>query len=254
MTVNTMKTKVHFNMSVPFFYKETIDLNADHFHLNEETSRHIVQVLRMKVGEEIQLTDGKGNLLNATIIDAHKKNCVVKKSTLSFSNPPELKNTIAISLIKNTSRFEWFLEKSTEIGITKIIPLLCERTEKQHLRIERLKGIIVSAMIQSKQTRMPELTEPLKFNEIVKNNNDTEKYIAHCDSDLQKKLIGPRKENNSCIVLIGPEGDFSSEEISLAKSNGFLPVSLGTTRLRTETAGVVASVLLTQTSIIPSPE
>jgi len=246
MMENTMKTIAPFNMSLPFFYTEHINPTEETIHLNEDTSKHIVQVLRMKEGEKLQLTDGKGNLLTASIINAHKKNCTVKKLSHAFSPANDIHKTIAISLIKNNSRFEWFLEKSTEIGVTKIIPLLCDRTEKQHYRSDRMKGIIISAMIQSKQCRMPELTEPVRFTNFITTSLDIEKYIAHCESDQEKREIPAFKKRPSSIILIGPEGDFTIEEIVMAKSNGFIPVSLGNTRLRTETAGVVASVLLNQ--------
>jgi 16S rRNA (uracil1498-N3)-methyltransferase len=233
-------------MSFPFFYIEKLNAEDDSFVLNEDASKHIVQVLRMKEGEQLQLTDGKGNLLTAAISNAHKKNCTVVKKNYSFIAPAKINNTIAISLVKNNSRFEWFLEKSTEIGVTQIVPLLCERTEKQHVRFDRMKGIIISAMLQSKQCWMPELMEPTPFVELIKTCLDAEKFIAHCESDEQKRYISTFKSTSSKIILIGPEGDFSNQEIALAKTNGFVPVSLGNTRLRTETAGVVASVLLTQ--------
>ncbi len=246
MTKSITKKIVHFNMSIPFFYSENINPAEDTFSLNEDTSRHMVQVLRMKEGEQVQLTDGKGNLLTAFIIDANKKNCTVRKSNHLFSPANEITSTIAISLIKNSSRFEWFLEKATEIGINKIIPLLCERTEKQHFRYDRMKGIITSAMLQSKQSRMPELTEPTPFNKVVSNQLFDQKFIAHCESDDLKIELSLFRKKLSGIILIGPEGDFSKDEISMSKSNSFIPVSLGNTRLRTETAGVVAAVLLNQ--------
>ena len=150
-------------MALPFFYIEAIDTAQQLVTLNEETSKHVVQVLRMQVGEQLNLTDGKGNLLTAQISDAHKKQCVVKIQTTSFTPQAPRKTTIAVSLVKNASRFEWFLEKATEIGITEIIPLLCDRTERQHFRYDRMKGILVSAMLQSQQTWMPVLHEPMKF-------------------------------------------------------------------------------------------
>ena len=157
---------------------------------------------------------------------------------------PEKSITIAISLVKNASRFEWFLEKATEIGVTTIIPLLCQRTEKQHFRTERMNGIVISAMLQSKQVWLPELKNPTPFKETVTQSDEKSKFIAHCETDKEKLQLTTIKKEESSIILIGPEGDFSPEEISLAKINHFIPVALGETRLRTETAGMVATTIL----------
>jgi len=229
-------------MPLPIFFQEEL-LSATSFTLTEETSKHIIQVLRMKTGEQLQLTNGKGEILTAEIIAEHKKATKVK--VLSTSNIALRIShiTIAISLIKNNSRFEWFLEKATEIGVSEIIPLICEHTEKQHFRYNRMKNILVSAMLQSQQAWLPALSEPIKYAELVKNSSQQNKYIAHCIETEKKQLINQTIEQSS-IILIGPEGDFTKEEIDLAVANNFIPVSLGDTRLRTETAGIVACVLL----------
>jgi 16S rRNA (uracil1498-N3)-methyltransferase len=148
-------------------------------------------------------------------------------------------------LIKNTNRFEWFLEKATEIGVSEIIPIICERTEKQNFRHDRMKNILISAMLQSQQAWLPILHEPIKFLEVVKNSSQQNKYIAHC-SEEEKKELSNETSRKSSIILIGPEGDFTKNEIELAIENKFVPVTLGDTRLRTETAGMVAAVLLTR--------
>jgi 16S rRNA (uracil1498-N3)-methyltransferase len=231
-------------MTLPLFYVDTINESDSTFVLNEDASKHIIQVLRMKKGEQLQLTDGKGMLLTAEIIDEHKKNCKVNKINLEKISSPENKITIAISLIKNASRFEWFLEKATEIGITEIIPLKCNRTEKQHFRYDRMKGILVSAMLQSHQAWLPVLNEPISFDKVVSDNNNQSKFIAHClDNGLKKELKSCEKSTSS-IILIGPEGDFVLTEIELALKNNYIPVSLGNNRLRTETAGIVAVTIL----------
>lgn len=233
-------------MSLPFFFTASLSLQDSSFILSEETSKHIVQVLRMQEGEQLRLTDGKGNVMTCSIAEAHKKKCSVIKlsgsSTASYPNDI----SIAISLIKNTSRFEWFLEKATEIGVRSIIPLLCERTEKQHFRWDRMNGILISAMLQSQQYFLPELMEPVNIKSLLESNNSIHKFIAHCDEDAHKRSFTPINKNESAIMLIGPEGDFSKEEILLAKSKGFVPVSLGNNRLRTETAAVVATVLMNE--------
>ncbi len=231
-------------MNLPFFYIDFLDAQWSAYTLSEETSKHIVQVLRKGKDDLLQLTDGKGNVLTASIVDDHKKKCVVKK--ISFETIPALQHkiTIAISLIKNTSRFEWFLEKVTEIGVSTIIPLICHRTEKQHFRLDRMKGILISAMLQSKQAWLPELQEPVLYQEVIKKNVAANKFIAHCDDDTTKIQLASLKKSSSSIILIGPEGDFTNEEIALAQSNHYTAVSLGNNRLRTETAGVVAVTLL----------
>jgi len=232
-------------VSLPFFYIEQFDPAQPVIELNEDTSRHIVQVLRMKQGEKLNLTDGKGYLITTQIEDDHKKHCRVKVIEKKFIAQDDRSVSIGISLIKNSSRFEWFLEKATEIGINEIIPLICERTEKQKFRSDRMKNILVSAMLQSQQCRLPELHEPVLFKTIVDNSTQQQKFIAHCleneRQNLQDLLVNPA---NSQIILIGPEGDFTKEEVDLGLQHQFVPVLLGGTRLRTETAGIVAATLL----------
>lgn len=234
-------------MQLPFFFEENLP-SSGNFFLGEETSRHIVQVLRMQEGEQIMLTNGKGYLLTAAITKGDKKKAEVAIISQTYNDRPGAKISIAISLIKNTNRFEWFLEKATEIGVSEIIPLLCRRTEKHQMKRSRMNTIITSAMLQSRQVWLPELREPARFSDVVTSAQYSQSFIAHC-ADGEKKSI-PDFENNksSKIILIGPEGDFTEEEISLAVENNFIPVSLGETRLRTETAGLVAAVLMTSTA------
>jgi 16S rRNA (uracil1498-N3)-methyltransferase len=231
-------------MALPFFYKETIE-DAAGMVLDEATSKHIIQVLRMRAGEQLQLTDGKGNLLTAEITDDNRKRCGVKTVSLVKIPPPGRTITIAISPVKNASRFEWFLEKATEIGVAAIIPLLCERTEKQHFRQERMNGVLISAMLQSQQSWLPVLHEPVKLSQLVTTATQQQKFIAHCLEDGNKQplnqqiITAPHQ-----LIIIGPEGDFTPAETAAALKHDFTPVSLGNTRLRTETAGMVAAVLL----------
>ncbi len=232
-------------MQFPFFYEENISEGAQ-IIMSEESSRHIVQVLRMKEGDKIQITNGKGSLLTGEISLAHKKKAEVKIEKREFF--PEIlpKSTIAISLVKNTSRFEWFLEKATEIGIGEIVPLLCKRTEKNHFREDRMKTILVSALLQSRQVWLPQLLSPFKYSAFIKNSNRySKKFIAHCLED-QKKSLKEFAHDQICskVILIGPEGDFTPEEIKEAISADFIPVTLGENRLRTETAALVAAVLM----------
>ena len=236
-------------MSLPFFYTEPVSSSNKIIALNEENSRHIVQVLRMIEGRELNITDGLGTIYNAEIIEAHKKKCTVKILNTLKQIAPAKKVCIAISPVKNSSRFEWFLEKATEMGVTEIVPLLCERTEKQHLKFERLRGILISAMLQSQQAWLPILCEPVKFEKFVKENTAATKFIAHCEEQTKislKETVGQSTTQliNEATILIGPEGDFTKDEIELALQNNFTPVALGITRLRTETAALVAATLL----------
>lgn len=229
-------------MYVPIFFLDTFS-SADILTLNEDTSKHVAQVLRMKTRERLQLTDGAGNLLTTEILDEHKKKCTVKIIERKRVARKQQDVSIAISLLKNTSRFEWFLEKATEIGVTEVIPLLCERTEKQHFRYERMKQILISAMMQSKQVWLPVLQLPTPITKIIPASKYDVKLIAHCEEEIKKSITDFREEL-SVQILIGPEGDFTREEISFALENQYRPVSLGKTRLRAETAGVVASTVL----------
>jgi 16S rRNA (uracil1498-N3)-methyltransferase len=289
-------------MALPFFYLSSYDNTATELILDEDNSRHVVQVLRMQPGEALQLTDGKGSLLTAVIVEDHKKKCRVRIESAISQPPPKRKVVVAISLLKNASRFEWFLEKATEIGVSSIIPLLCERTEKQHARIDRLRNILVSAMLQSQQTWLPDLPDPMSFTELLSNPPAESRFIAHCLEEPQPAVsladwrqygLNPahaeaaasaaapasadapasaapasvlpasvlpatvlpasaapastaseQHASPSQLILIGPEGDFSPKEIKSALKEGFLPVTLGDNRLRTETAGVVAATLL----------
>lgn len=233
-------------MTLPFFYKEDIAANAKSIILDEDTSKHMVQVLRMQNGEQIQLTDGKGNLFTAEIAGAHKKHCTVNMLNTISHQRPAINANIAISLVKNNSRFEWFLEKATEIGVTSIIPLLCQRTEKQHFRYDRMKTILVSAMLQSQQTWLPALHQPVKYKNFIEGASGRSKFIAHCEDNNNKTPISVQLIDQSPdqLICIGPEGDFTGEEIELALQNQFIPVTLGPTRLRTETAGIVAATLM----------
>ena len=229
-------------MSIPYFYQEGIhSLGA--FLLNEETSKHCIQVLRMKAGEALHLTDGKGWLHKAIITTEHKRNCEVTILESAFQEHKGRKVSIAISLLKNANRLEWFLEKATEMGISEIIPLLCQRTEKQQFRFDRMNQILISAMLQSQQTWLPVLTQPTKIEAVISHSIYPQKLIAHCE-ETDKKSIAELAILNEVQLLIGPEGDFTPTEINLAIQKGFLPTSLGNTRLRTETAGVVAAALL----------
>lgn len=229
-------------MSRPFFFVE--DLNDKKIVLNEDTSKHMINVLRMQKGEEILLTDGKGKKATAFIVDDNRKKCVVEISEIDEEKPKEKKLAVGISLIKNSSRFEWFLEKATEIGVSEIIPLICARTEKEKFRYDRMQNILISAMLQSQQCWLPLLHEPVEFEKALQLSFE-QKFIAHCLPG-QKQFLSASTHYTSSIILIGPEGDFTQREITAALQKDYQPVALGNTRLRTETAGIVAATLLVQ--------
>ena len=230
-------------MASPYFFEANLP-DTSEFELSESSSRHISQVLRMKEGVEIILTNGKGYTLNAVVLHPDKKHTRVKIISKQFLEIALPETCIAISLIKNNNRFEWFAEKATELGISRIVPLVCHRTEKSHFKKERITSILISAMLQSQQSWLPGLSEVTTFNEIIANADFDQKFIAHCLPGQKNDLRNEVLSNRSKIVLIGPEGDFTAEEIAAALENNFLPVSLGETRLRTETAGVASAVMI----------
>ncbi|MGE5521218.1 MAG: RsmE family RNA methyltransferase [Candidatus Dadabacteria bacterium] len=227
-------------MNLPFFYHENLsNINS----LDEDTSKYLVNVLRRKIGDEVILTDGKGTKAFGSISDDNRKRSVIKVHSTVLEEKRKPHISVAISLIKNSSRFEWFLEKAAEIGVNEIIPCISRRTEKQNFKPDRMKSILVSAMLQSQQTWLTQLHQPLTLQEIFRINAE-QKYIAHCLEDNKQHLSTLIQNNISSLVLIGPEGDFTTEEIQSAIEHDFIPVTLGDTRLRTETAGIVAAVIM----------
>lgn len=231
-------------MQYPFFYEPLVSAENKHFVLSEETSKHCAQVLRMRAGEKIHLVNGFGLLCTAVVSVVDKKNTMVEIEAAEQYAAPNKKSHIAISLLKNTGRFEWFLEKAVEMGTQVITPLICDRTEKTNFRLDRMKQITISAMLQSRQTWLTQLHEPTAFDRFLQNSKENFKFIAHCEKSAKKLLSEYCPLNNDAVILIGPEGDFTTNEIETAFNQGFQPVSLGETRLRTETAGVYSAVLL----------
>jgi 16S rRNA (uracil1498-N3)-methyltransferase len=226
-------------MSVPYFYEPLIATGMTQFTLSETSSKHCVQVLRMDVGEQIDITNGQGGLFHATIQVAHKKNAVVTITTSTQTDRPKQKLQLGISLLKNAVRLEWLFEKATEIGVTSITPLICERTIHERFKTERMQQIIQSAMIQSQQTWLPVLSEPMPLLQFITNGIAAQKLIAHCEP-LHKTSIQSIEPSDDLLLLIGPEGDFAPSEIEAAIAKDFMPIDLGPTRLRTETAGIFA--------------
>jgi 16S rRNA (uracil1498-N3)-methyltransferase len=224
---------------VHLFY--TPDLKLPVHTLSEEESKHCTRVLRLSEGDKIFLTDGKGRFCEAMIKNASPKACVIEiVETILEYGKHDFKLNVAIAPTKNIERFEWFLEKATEIGVDEIIPLICRFSERKEIKPERLEKVIVSAMKQSQKAYLPALSSIQKFKALVSKPFSGDKFIAHCNNGEKLLLGNSIKQGRDVLILIGPEGDFSPEEVEMAILQGFVPVSLGESRLRTETAGVVA--------------
>ncbi len=240
-------------MSLPLFYLAQKYTGEQQITLPEESSKHIAQVLRMAKGSRLHLTDGAGARLTATITDDNRKKCVVKVDEhehIAFTYPAY---AIAISPLKNNARFDWFIEKAAELGVSEIYPIICSRTEKQQLKIPRLQNILVSAMLQSQQYWLPVLHNPVSFKKFVSEKHDAKLFIAQCEPPSvthPKSFLSAEGIARKNIMCIGPEGDFDIQEIELAYAAGFAPVNLGNTRLRTETAGVFAAAAFKQSILL----
>lgn len=207
----------------------------------EEEGRHLTSVLRKKTGDRLQLTDGKGSFYEAELTDAGKRQVLAR--ILSKTDAPILRTGrlhLAIAPTKQMERLEWFLEKATEIGVDEITPLLCKRSERDSLRLDRLEKILVSAMKQSLRAWLPQLNQPTRFQDFVKKSGEAQKRLAWCSEEPLPHLKNTLSPHQDTVIAIGPEGDFTPEEVQFALSNGFQGVSLGQARLRTETAGLLA--------------
>jgi len=225
--------------SLPLFFHDAALVAGTVVQLHEDTARHVVQVLRMQSGEKLQLTDGKGSLAEVTITDAVKKKCTVSIDSVIKHESSVTPLHLAIAFTKNTSRNEWLLEKATELGVSSIIPLSVTRSERERTKYERWNGILISAMLQSQQYYLPHLSEALSLKNLIEKYDVPQKLVAHCISSAPRtsiaKALLPRKET---LILIGPEGDFTQEEVTLCEQNGFTGISLASQRLRTETAAM----------------
>ncbi len=217
------------------------EIRGSEVTLDPDESKHAVKVLRLTEGSSVQIVDGKGGFHEAEIAEAHPKKCRLNilNSVLNFGLK-DFRLHIAIAPTKNIDRLEWFLEKATEIGIDEITPLISEHSERKIVKLERLEKKMISAMKQSVKAYLPKLNESVHFNQLISSATEKEKYIAHCFKGNKTHLKRVVNKAADVLVLIGPEGDFSPEEVQLAKNNGFTEISLGESRLRTETAGIVA--------------
>jgi len=224
------------------FYNSQITQNTSQFTFDKIESRHIVRVLRKKEGDVIYITNGLGQLFSSKVLVANDKKCLVKISEVE--NHPKPWNYylhIAIAPTKLNDRFEWFLEKATEIGIDEITPIICKHSERKTLKLDRMEKIIQSAAKQSLKFHFPKLNEPISFQNFITQKLEGDLFIAHCEETQKKSLKLILNPSTKTTILIGPEGDFSTKEITQSLEHKFIPVSLGKSRLRTETAGVVAT-------------
>lgn len=222
------------------FYNPTIDETTENFSFDKEESKHIIKVLRKKDTDILFVTNGLGLLLKTEITLASDNKCTVKIITTEKAEASKFHLHLAVAPTKMNDRYEWFLEKATEIGIHEITPIICDRSERKVVNKERFEKILLTAMKQSNVLFLPKLNEAITFKEFIKHKNDGLQLIAHCEESNKKSLKSVLKPNENVTLLIGPEGDFSEKEIALAIDNKYIPVSLGNTRLRTETAAIVA--------------
>jgi 16S rRNA (uracil1498-N3)-methyltransferase len=222
------------------FYNPSIDETTESFSFDKEESKHIIKVLRKKDTDILFVTNGLGLLLKTEITLASDNKCTVKILSFEKATPSKFKLHLAVAPTKMNDRYEWFLEKATEIGIHEITPIICDRSERKVVNTERFEKILLTAMKQSNVLFLPKLNPAIPFKEFIKLKNEGLQLIAHCEETDKKSLKSVLKPDENVTILIGPEGDFSEKEIELAMANKYIPVSLGNTRLRTETAAIVA--------------
>ena len=225
------------------------DIVPPEYTLSEEESKHCIRVLRMACGEELHITDGRGNLYRCEIVDDNPKRCRVRvRDTNSEFGKLPYRLTMAVAPTKNIERFEWFLEKATEVGVGTIIPLETEHCERRVFKPERGERVITAAMKQSLKAYRPTLRPLTPFGEAAAMPFEGRKFIAHCapaqSPEGKAYLPATLRRGEAALILIGPEGDFSPEEIAFARANGFEEITLGAQRLRTETAAVAAVVMV----------
>lgn len=222
------------------FYNPSINETLTSFVFDKEESKHIVKVLRKKENDILFVTNGLGFLFKTEITIASDNKCTVKILSFEQQEKPKFHLHLAVAPTKMNDRYEWFLEKATEIGIQEITPIICEHSERKVIKTDRFQKILESAMKQSLHYYLPKLNQPIAFKDFLKTEKSGQLFIAHCEETDKKSLKNELKINQDATILIGPEGDFSVKEIQTALENKFIPVSLGDTRLRTETAAIVA--------------
>lgn len=226
--------------TMQLFYTPHISKTDLMFVFDKEESKHIIKVLRKQESDILFVTNGLGFLFKTEIKLASDSKCTVNVLSFEEQEKPKYKLHLAVAPTKMNERYEWFLEKATEIGIQEITPIICDHSERKIIKIDRFQKIIESAMKQSLHYYLPKLNEPILYKDFIKQEFTGQKFIAHCEETDKKSLKDELKSNEDVTILIGPEGDFSVKEIQMAIDGKFIPVSLGNTRLRTETAAIVA--------------
>ena len=216
------------------------DLTSGLYHLTKEESRHCIKVLRLNTGDALHITDGRGTLVGARLIDPDPKKCIVEiLNTKKEYEKRSYRIHLAVAPTKNISRFEWFLEKATEIGIDEVTPLICDHSERRVVKTDRLERILIGAMKQSLKAYLPVLNEAVNFTDFISQPFNGQKFIASF-AEGNSNLKNIYQSGQDVLILIGPEGDFSPSETEQANNAGFSRINLGNSRLRTETAAVVA--------------
>lgn len=222
------------------FYNPEISESTSQISFSKDESKHIVKVLRKSVGETLHITNGKGWIFTSEITISDLKNCKALIISKTLQPKKEYKLHIAVAPTKMNDRYEWFLEKATEIGIDTITPIICDHSERKTIKTDRFEKILQSAMKQSLNCYLPKLNKAIIFKDFIKQDFNGQRFIAHCEDSDRKSLKKELKAKQDVNILVGPEGDFSVKEIQMAIQNKFIPVTLGETRLRTETAAIVA--------------
>lgn len=223
------------------FYNPDISANDKQIIFQRDESKHIVKVLRKKEGDILNITNGNGLLINAELIKADIKQCLAKVISTENQPPPPYYVHMVVAPTKMNDRYEWFLEKAMEIGVHEITPIICDHSERKVVKLDRFHRVLQSAMKQSLHYRMPKLNEPISFSEFINEKIEGSKFIAHCEEEQEKAYLQTKiKSGEKINILIGPEGDFSRDEIGKALEKNWTAVSLGDSRLRTETAAIVA--------------
>ncbi|SNR67386.1 16S rRNA (uracil1498-N3)-methyltransferase [Maribacter sedimenticola] len=226
------------------FYNPNLEEKDTAFTFDSSESKHIVKVLRKKNGDELNITNGKGFLFTAKIISDNVKKCEVEINSCNRTYPKAYRLHLAVAPTKMNDRYEWFLEKATEIGVDEITPLICKRSERKIVKLDRMQRVIEAAMKQSLQTYLPKINEPIAFSEFMDQPTNGLKFIAHCEETERHELKRRIAADQDVTILIGPEGDFTLSEIKKAYTVGYQPVAMGNTRLRTETAAIVACTIV----------
>lgn len=231
------------------FYHPALENNTSEFTFPADESRHIAKVLRKSSGDILQITNGRGGLYQAEIVHPDHKKCVAKIISAHTDPPSPYRLHIVVAPTKLNDRFEWFLEKATEIGVHEITPIICDRSERKVIKMDRMEKVVLSAMKQSLHTYLPKLNDAISFKDYMDRPKDGDLFIAHCGEGHKKELFHSLAPKRNTVVLIGPEGDFSKAEIDSALGHGFKAVALGETRLRTETAAIVACTTIAMVNL-----